>query len=417
MKILLLNYHYFVHGGPDRYFFNIKAALERAGHEIVPFAFNYEETWDTPYRKYFPEPITGRAPYLSPHAHIGASAKALAATRLFWNREAAQKFRAILRDHRPGLVYSIYLSSSFLPQLLRIAKVEFELPVLYRLSDFHMLCGSYLFSRNGGPCTACLKEPFALVRYRCMQGSLSGSLLRFLQMKYIRWRGWYECVDYFLCPSAVMRSYLVQYAHLPERKVLRLPTFARDIGVGQADSAKPYVLFLGNITEAKGCEVLLRAYNALPAPQFIIKMVGAAKDGYQKFLLSLLDDEHKPRVHFEGHQQGEAVWEIIRRCLFMVHPALWMENMPNAVLEGMSAGKAILASNLGSLPELVRPGENGRLVAPGSVEELSAALASMACDPNLDKLGQGSREIYMKEFTEALHMQRLLKLMEEVRPG
>ena len=64
MKILLINYHFFIHGGPDRYFFNIKSALENEGHTIIPFSFNYEDTLDTPYKKYFPNPITGKGPFL-----------------------------------------------------------------------------------------------------------------------------------------------------------------------------------------------------------------------------------------------------------------------------------------------------------------------------------------------------------------
>ena len=38
MKIALVNYRYFISGGPERYYFNIKEVLEQHGHTVVPFS-------------------------------------------------------------------------------------------------------------------------------------------------------------------------------------------------------------------------------------------------------------------------------------------------------------------------------------------------------------------------------------------
>ena len=62
MRILTVNNHYFVRGGPDRYLFNLEKALPGRGIEVVPFSFDYEETQSTAYREFFPEPITGYGP-------------------------------------------------------------------------------------------------------------------------------------------------------------------------------------------------------------------------------------------------------------------------------------------------------------------------------------------------------------------
>ena len=40
MRILLVNYRYFVSGGPEKYMFNIKKILEEAGHEVIPFSIH-----------------------------------------------------------------------------------------------------------------------------------------------------------------------------------------------------------------------------------------------------------------------------------------------------------------------------------------------------------------------------------------
>ena len=40
MRILLVNYRYFISGGPEKYMFNIKTMLENQGHEVIPFSIH-----------------------------------------------------------------------------------------------------------------------------------------------------------------------------------------------------------------------------------------------------------------------------------------------------------------------------------------------------------------------------------------
>ena len=53
MKIVLVNYRYFISGGPERYMFNIKQLLEDAGHEVIPFSVKHNQNIDSTYEKYF----------------------------------------------------------------------------------------------------------------------------------------------------------------------------------------------------------------------------------------------------------------------------------------------------------------------------------------------------------------------------
>jgi glycosyltransferase involved in cell wall biosynthesis len=65
-----------------------------------------------------------------------------------------------------------------------------------------------------------------------------------------------------------------------------------------------------------------------------------------------------------------------------VLPSLY-EGLGVAALEAMAAGKAVVASRVGGLAELVNDGENGFLVPPGDAEGLAAALAKLIRDKNL----------------------------------
>ena len=60
MRILLVNYRYFISGGPEKYMFNIKKMLEDNGHEVIPFSIHSNKNVETEYSKYFVEPIGSR---------------------------------------------------------------------------------------------------------------------------------------------------------------------------------------------------------------------------------------------------------------------------------------------------------------------------------------------------------------------
>jgi glycosyltransferase involved in cell wall biosynthesis len=411
MKLLVVNYHYFIHGGPDRYFFNVKELLEQAGHTVIPFSFNYKESYDTPYRAYFPEPISGPGTFLLDNLKLSPADKLAYMQKMFWNSEVEQKFIALLLKEKPDVVFSIYLSSSLLPKILHIAKQKFRIPVIYRLSDFHMFCPSYLFFRNGNVCNECLDQPLAAIAHKCIKGSTVASALRALQMYFIKKQRWYDSVDRFICPSEVMCEYLLKI--FPKDKILHIPTFTKDL-TGTSKSAAPYILYFGKVTPEKGVETLVRAYDRLENPTYPLKIVGHCKNEYRQYLFSLLSSKNFHRFTITDPQDGEEMWDTVRGASFIVQPAVWLENMPNTLIEALSAGKPIIASRIGSLTELVFDGVNGLLVEPGDVAALTTALDQMMTVYDLHEMGNQSRLQFLRDHTEERHLTALMSVCQSV---
>ena len=75
-----------------------------------------------------------------------------------------------------------------------------------------------------------------------------------------------------------------------------------------------------------------------------------------------------------------------------------------SLLEAMAAGKAVVASGVGAIPEAVQGGENGLLVPPRDAAALAAALASILEDALLQKrLGERARATVAQHYsTEAV---------------
>ena len=412
MRILLINYHHFQYGGPDRYFFNVMKWLGDAGHECIPFSFDYDETIETPYREYFPEPITGRGPCRVSNVRFTPAQRVKTVARMFHNGEVDRKFRQVIEETKPDLVYAIYLSCSFLPKLFRIASREYGLPVVHRLSDFGMFCPSYLFLRDGQPCTECLKSPMAAVKHRCVQHSRAASALRVAQIASTRANRWYNDVDLFLAPSRFMASLLTSNG-VAGHRVQHLPTAAADTGRDDATWERDSILYFGRVCPEKGAEILVRAFAQLEKSGVKLVLAGPADAGYEAKLMAAAGEAGQ-RVEILPSQHGDALTQLIRRAKFVAHPALWFENMPNSVLESFAASRPVIASAIGSLPELVCHGANGWLVAPGSVLAWTKALDRALNEPDLALMGEAARTSYELNHTPQIHTSRLQNFFNEL---
>ncbi len=85
--------------------------------------------------------------------------------------------------------------------------------------------------------------------------------------------------------------------------------------------------------------------------------------------------------------------ELLAASDIVVLASRFGEGCPNAVLEAMAAGKAVVATRAGGTPEVVVDGETGLLVPPGDVAGLRAALLRLAADPEWRRrLGEAGRE-------------------------
>jgi glycosyltransferase involved in cell wall biosynthesis len=84
---------------------------------------------------------------------------------------------------------------------------------------------------------------------------------------------------------------------------------------------------------------------------------------------------------------------------------------PLKVFEGMAAGLPVVASRVGQLPELIRDGRTGLLVAPGDPEALAASLVELAHAPaRRARIGAAAREHVLREHTWDGVVRRVLGL-------
>jgi len=89
-------------------------------------------------------------------------------------------------------------------------------------------------------------------------------------------------------------------------------------------------------------------------------------------------------VRFLGQQQeGSRFWAAADLAVLCSHPLV--ETLPLSLLEAMDHALPIVATDVGALREIVTPGVNGELVAPGAEEDLAAAIEKILADPEIGR--------------------------------
>jgi glycosyltransferase involved in cell wall biosynthesis len=104
-------------------------------------------------------------------------------------------------------------------------------------------------------------------------------------------------------------------------------------------------------------------------------------------------------VRFMGRRDDvPAILSAADASVLCSHPVV--ETFPLAVLEAMSAGLPVVASDVGAVREMIVDGEEGRIISPGDVDALVDALAALADAPDAGRaMGRKGRERVVRDFT------------------
>ena len=132
------------------------------------------------------------------------------------------------------------------------------------------------------------------------------------------------------------------------------------------------VLGLGRMIRRKGFHLLIEAFEKSAAKDRRLVIAG---DGRELESLRAQASPLGDRVLFPALVEGADKRWLLQHCRFMAAPSL-EESFGNVALEAMACGKPVIASRASGFAEIVRDGENGRLVAVGDVAALGNAIKS-----------------------------------------
>ena len=182
------------------------------------------------------------------------------------------------------------------------------------------------------------------------------------------------------------------------------------LAIGARRAARPgapvRLLFLGWLEREKGIFELLEACRRLADRDFTLEVAG---DGHAAAEAREFVARHglEGRVAFRGWLRGAQLPEALATADVLVLPS-WAEGLPNAMVEAMAAGLAVVVSAVGAIPELVTDGVSGRLVRPRDADSLTRALAETIADGAArERMARAGRAIAARDFGVEEAVERL----------
>ena len=409
MKIIIVNLRYFISGGPERYMFNIKAELESHGHQVIPFSIKHNLNEPSAYNSYFLDPIgKGDEVYFREYKKNNLKDVIHLFGRLFYSFEAKRKFSALVKNVKPDLVYVLYYENKISPSIIDAAKKS-NLPVVIRISDFGMMCATnhFYLTKKQEVCEKCIKKDrHHLVLNKCYHDSYFYSILKYFSYLLHDMLRIYDKVDAFIIPSKFTISKYMEYG-IPKSKIFHIPTFfnfKNDIGrIYYGD----FALYIGRIDPEKGIKTLVDSFIDT---DHHLKIIGFSSSDYENNIIRYLEGK-KHNISFLGKMNFSEIAEYLQKCCFTILPSECYDNFPNAILESFAYKKAVIATNIGSLKELVENEKTGLLFNHKDSLDLRNKVEDLFT--NRDKtqqLGENGFQKLTNEFSKEKHYQTLITL-------
>ena len=377
MKVLLVHNFYQQAGGEDQVFRFEADVLARHGFDVSTFTVDNEG--------------------LERHSGLAL------ARQTVWNAGAGRQVAALVRERQAEVVHFHNTFPVLSPAVYGAAR-RAGAAVVQTLHNYRLGCANALLFREGRVCQDCLGHlPWPAVAHACYRGSRGASaVVATLQVGH-RWRGTYHReVDAFIALTEFARGKMTQAGLPPERLHVVPNALSPDPGMGEGRGG--YALFVGRLTPEKGIGVLLRAWEQLGG-ELPLRIVGEGPLGADVEQAS----RRLPGVTWLGQRARADVLAMMQEARCLIFPSEWFEGFPMTIVEAFAVGLPVIASRMGSMEELIVPGQTGEHFAAGDPDDLVRQVRAFL-GRSSQQTRQQARQAYLQRYTGEAHVQGLTRV-------
>lgn len=388
MKILLVHDYGVLAGGAERITVDLRDGLRARGHDVRIFASTAR-------------PIA--LPSIADDTCYGTNGWPQRVLQVA-NPFAAHRLRRVLRAFRPDVVHVRMFLSQLSPLILPLLAT---VPSLLHAGSHQTLCP--LNTRqlpDGSPCgvragAACFRE-----------GCVSVAGLARTTLQFSAWRR-HQGVFRAVVANSEALAAAMRANDVPVTAVVRNGT--RACSSRPPLGAPPTVAFAGRLVEQKGVDVLLESMavvcHRLPDARLVIAGDGPDRARIEGLIRHWSLGSH---VTMCGHVPRPALDDLLQVAWVQAVPSRYPEPSANVIPEAMMRGTAVIGTNVGGTPELIRDGVTGFLVSPRDPHDLTRRLLCLLEDRDLsERQGQAARAVALADLTT----ERMVDRFEAVYAG
>lgn len=313
-----------------------------------------------------------------------------------------RKIRSILTAKRFDVIHFHNISLIGGPMILRYG----EAIKLYTIHEHWLICPTHVlfkFKREACVkpscllCTLAYRRPPQLWRY---SGMLAAALRH---------------VDAFISPSEfTLRRHHSDGLDIP---IVHIPSCLSETteeptpppgqnGIGLP--SRPFFLFVGRLEKLKGLQTAIPVFRDYCEADLVIAGDGDYAPELKKLAAGC------ERIHFLGRVTPSQLRGVYARAIALLVPSITFETFGQVIIEAYAARTPVIVRDLGPLPEIVA--ESGCGLVFRDTAGLLEAMERLRTDLGLrDKLGENGYQAYRARWTEEVHMEHYLGLIEEIR--
>lgn len=396
MKILVI--HNFHRGGSasgdDLVFKDETNLLEEHGNEVIRYSVSNDD-----------------------YDSAGVLQKLRLTFGMLWSWKYYKEVQKVIHEQHPDLVHIHTFFPLLSPSILYAAK-RCGVPVIATLHDTRFICPCATSIRDGKLCNECGDGHYLrMCKYRCFKGSTLQSFWVSRVFDYHRKRRtFYEQIDKYICLNDEQIRLLESVGFDKERIVKKYNSTPDPMSMLQSRAANGkidglpdrYVVFYGRIGEEKGVRIIMQAWEELGIP-LVVMGGGPLEDEFREWA------EGKPQVTFLGFTEHSRCLEIVHNSEFVLFPSIWYEGCSMVMIETMSVGRGIIATDFGFSGEAISDGVNGYKVPLGDVEKFKEKIQLLWNNPEkCQEIGRKARAEYEEKYRPDENYKQLMTIYEGV---
>ena len=211
-----------------------------------------------------------------------------------------------------------------------------------------------------------------------------------------------DCYDGIIALSESWRKYFSKTFNFDDKifTVNNIVMPAKTDAEPRKTDGRVNFLYLGLLCDRKGIFDLLQALHDGVSGEYNLSVGGNGEVERFKDEVSRLGLEQN--VEYVGWVTGDMKENLLRRCDVLILPS-YFEGLPISVLEAMARRKAVIATTVGGIPELITDKVNGFLVNPGDTDALAKAIDRYIAEPGLAAThGQASAKRIAPYYPDAV---------------
>ncbi len=348
------------------------------------------------------------------------------------NKAIDDAFGRVLDHVNPDVVHIqhlLFLSTALIDEIKKR-----NIPVIFTLNDYWLICQQGQFLKRGSgvcknhvysECANCLLYLLSIKKgvmgaYQFLREIMPNFLLQFIKKSYFYYaKATYlsqneainqiesrirhikqicEKVDLFIAPSEFLKNKFLAYG-LPPGKIissrygLNKKPFT---GFKKIKAEKLRLGYIGTLLPAKGAHILIKAFNKIRNHNAELRIYGSpvSYKGFEYYPRYIRRLARNKNIRFMGGFDHKDISKVFSEIDVLIFPSIWEENCPLTILEGLSTGTPVIASEIGGIPELIIDNVNGMLFKAGDTDELKEKIQYVIDSPEIIiKLKDGMPEV------------------------